>query len=239
MFMEEPAMTAEAKPQTKPKRSRPTRATKPGTTKGQTTAAGNAPKPQADPAPLERVPVPEMPQSRPARTPKFMASMVVPVANAETPAIPPEVLRSEALKILVDHANQGSKSALAKLRELMNKCPEIWIHLGDLSKHAELAWTDLIAGGDHLIMESVKKYVERLKSELAGPEPSPIERLLAEQAALTWLASRQAEAAAAKPGPSSLGEAKMRLKRAESAQRRYLASLKALEELRAHNSRKG
>jgi hypothetical protein len=157
--------------------------------------------------------------------------------NAETPAVTPTLSRSEALQILVDRANKGSKSALDCLRKLMNGCPEIWMQVGDLTRHAEFAWTDLVAGDDRLLLESIKRYVERLKGELAGPTPSPVERLLAEQAALTWLASRHAEIVAATSGTSSLGEAKVRFKRAESAQRRHLASLKALTELRVYSTR--
>lgn len=138
----------------------------------------------------------------------------------------------------MDEANRGSPRALQELRELLNKSPEIWEQLGDLTNHAEYAWRDLVSGDDKLMLECVKHYVDRLKGELAGPASSPVELLLAQQVVLTWMASRYAGIAAAKPGPSSLGEAKMRLKRAESAQRRHLASLKTLTEVRAYLTRK-
>lgn len=234
--------TIQTEPRARPKRSRGARTRKTGTTKGRATAAGTLPKPPAGSVPAGRVPAPapSTPRRRQARSPKAAPPAATPAASngAQASAAPPALTRSEALQILVDRANGGSKSALDSLRQLMDKCPEIWQHVGNLTRHAEIAWTDLVAGGDHLMVETIKRYVERLKGELAGPAPTPIERLLADQAALTWLASRYAEIVSAKPGTSSLGEAKMRLKRAESAQRRHLASLKTLTELRAYSTRK-
>jgi hypothetical protein len=157
--------------------------------------------------------------------------------DADAPAGQPTLTRSEALQVLVDRANQGSPTALACLRQLLERCPEVWQEVGDLSRHAELAWTHLIGGDNKLVLEAVKRHVARMKGELAGPAPTPIERLLIEQVALSWLASRYAEIAAATPGTSSLGEAKVRLKRAESAQRRFMTSIKTLTELRAYCTR--
>jgi len=165
------------------------------------------------------------------------AAQTVGKEDADAPAVQPTLTRSEALQILVDRANRGSKSALHCLRQLMNQCPEVWQEVGDLTRHAELAWTHLVGGDNKLVLEAVKRHVARMKGELAGPAPTPIERLLIEQVALSWLASRHAEIAAATPGTSSLGEAKVRLKRAESAQRRHLASLKTMTELRLYCTR--
>jgi hypothetical protein len=158
--------------------------------------------------------------------------------TAEAPTGKPTLTRSRALQLLVDRANNGSKSALDCLRKLLDQCPEVWKEVGDLSRHAELAWMDLNSGGDHLVLEAIRRHVARMKGELAGPAPTPVEQLLIEQVALTWLASRYAEMASAKPGPSSLGEAKVRLKRVESAQRRHLASIKTLTELRTYCTRR-
>jgi hypothetical protein len=158
--------------------------------------------------------------------------------DAEAPAGPPPFARSEALKILVERANAGNPQCLRGLRKILDNSPEIWQAVGDLTRHAELAWTDLVGGGDHLVLEAVKRHLARMKEQLAGSEPTPVEQLLVEQVALSWLASRYADMASAKPGPSSLGEAKAQLRRSESAQRRRLAALKMLTELRAYLKRK-
>jgi len=241
--MEEQTTKTLADPQPKPKRPHQTRATKAKAKDSKkANAAGRKPEPPHGPAKGEHVPTPApaTSQRRPTQPRKTVPPAVntVPEDKAGAAASQPSLTRSEALQILVDRANAGSKTALDALRQLMNKCPEIWKEMGDLTKHAEIAWEALLAGDDRLLLESIKRFVERLKGELAGPAPSPVELLLAQQAALTWMASRYAEIAAARPGPSSLGEAKMRLKRAESAQRRHLASIKTLTELRAYSTRK-
>jgi hypothetical protein len=177
------------------------------------------------------------PASRPAERPRPQAARPRGVTHARTVEVEPEeaqpqqaptrqITRSDALKVLVERANAGNQYCLEGLRQLLADNPEIWQQVGDLARHCEFAWTDLIAGNDQLMLESIKHSIGRLKNELAGPNPPPIERLLVEQVVITWLASRYAEMAAAEPGPLSLGEARIKLKRAESAQRRHLASIK-------------
>lgn len=204
---------------------------------------GRAPNPTRRPSPAGSVPTParatpprQPPRPRKAATPPDANPVVKP--DDEAAAGRPTPSRQEALQILVERANAGNRYCLDGLRALLNKSPEIWERLGDLARHAQYAWLDLVAGDDRLMFEAVKRYADRMKGELAGPTPTPVERLLAEQAVLTWLASRCAELASADPGPSTLAQIKIRLRRAESAQRRHLASLKTLTELRAHMRRK-
>jgi hypothetical protein len=226
----------------KPQAVKATRANKAKAAEGRGVAGrGGNPSPPRGPSALESVPKSAQAASRrcpPRPWPSQAPDTNEPAApDIEVPSGPPLLSRSEALEVLVLRANNGSTSALDSLRQLMDRCPEVWQHVGDLTKHAELAWTDLMGGGNYLIMESVKRQVAYLKSELAGTNPTSLEKLLVEQAALTWLASRYAEMAAAKPGKSSLAEGKMMLKRAESTQRRHLASLKMLAELRVLSTR--
>src|SRR5262245_9708103 len=81
--------------------------------------------------------------------------------------------------------------------------------------------------------ESVRRQIAKLKGDLLGPHPTPMERLLVEQATTTYLAVQHAEMALAAPGSTSPAQAAMRLRRAESSQKRYLAALKTLARLRA------
>ena len=146
----------------------------------------------------------------------------------------PPMSQSEALALLADRANGGDREALAEMRQMMDRSPEIWQHLGDLGQHSELALIDRISCENCLMVESVKRFVAHMKNDLAGPAPSAIERLMVQQVALTWLGSRNAELDLAKPGPVSLGEAKLRHKRAESAQRLYSQAFQALIDLRRY-----
>src|SRR5262249_25792114 len=94
-------------------------------------------------------------------------------------------------------------------------------------------WTELMAGTNRLVAESVKRTLNKMKHELAGPRPTPLEKLLVDQVVVTWLAAMHGEAQAASPPGGSLEQAAFRLKRAESSQKRYLNSIKTLGLLRS------
>jgi hypothetical protein len=134
---------------------------------------------------------------------------------------------------LVERANRGEELALTRLRQFLDLNPSIWQRAGDLAAAAESAWVGLVAGPDRLVAESVRRRLAQLKADLKGARATPPEALLAEQAALAWLAARHAEigAAAAAGGPPQ--QAAFRLRRAESAQKRLVGALKALATLRA------
>jgi hypothetical protein len=160
---------------------------------------------------------------------------VVPTENdpsGSKPAPRSPISRSEALQILADRANRGSKESLAHLRQALDQNPEIWTHIGDLSRLVETAWLDLISGGDHLIIESVKRRLAHMKAQLAGRQSSASASLLVEELGCNWLELKYCELDAAKSDSASLGVAMLRLRRAESVQKRYLATMKTLAMIR-------
>jgi hypothetical protein len=133
---------------------------------------------------------------------------------------------------LVAQASAGDQDALRRLRGVLDLRPEVWRRAGNLSAVAERAWTELLAGSNALAAESIKRRAEQLRRELCGPEPTPMESLLVDQAVVTWMATAYSEMAAANAS-GSLGDAAFRLRRAESSQRRHLAALRSLATLRA------
>jgi hypothetical protein len=136
------------------------------------------------------------------------------------------------LTTLVGQANAGDRAALASLRRLLDQHPELWTKIGDLATHAESTWITLLAGEDHLLVESVKKQVSEMKTELAGPHPTATERLLVDRVVACWLAMQHAEMNSAQTGGSSV-QVSIRLKRAETNQKRYLSAIKMLTLVRA------
>src|ERR1700732_790215 len=85
---------------------------------------------------------------------------------------PQEVQHLEAL---VKRARQGDESVLPELRQLLDRQPEIWQTSGDLAKLAQEAWLNLLAGKYLLLKESVRRQLEQMQQELAGPSPTPLE----------------------------------------------------------------
>ncbi|HKB39453.1 MAG TPA: hypothetical protein VKD72_23655 [Gemmataceae bacterium] len=136
------------------------------------------------------------------------------------------------LEALVAQANRGDKAALADLRGYLTQHPEVWQTCGDLGKCAERAWL-LLFSQEALGTESIKRHIEQLRADLAGPSPTPVERLLVNRVVVCYLALHQAELVSARPDPSSPAQVAIRLKRCESTQRRYLGALRMLALLRA------
>jgi hypothetical protein len=99
--------------------------------------------------------------------------------------------------------------------------------VGDVSRLAERAWVDLLSSNSLLAAESISRYLRQLKAELAGPNPTPTEHMLIDMVGVRFLAAQHAEYTAAQQG-GSLEQARFRIRRAESAQKRFASSLKML-----------
>jgi hypothetical protein len=132
------------------------------------------------------------------------------------------------LPILLQRCQQGDRAALPQLRAVLDQHPEVWRNIGDLARHAESAWVDLICGTNDSIRESVIRKLRELKVELGGASPSPLERLLAERVSACWLQVHHADACFARAKGLSLKEADVAVKRQDRAHRRYLTAIGAL-----------
>jgi hypothetical protein len=142
----------------------------------------------------------------------------------------PDKIPPEFIAELVRRAQHGDESTVTILRHLLDANPEVWRKHGDLAKHAEEAWLSLAAGPDLIIRESLSRKLDELKAELLSSGAAPVERLLVERVAITWLQATYADAiyAQIRDSESSAAVRKELMQRQESAQRRYLASLQQL-----------
>jgi hypothetical protein len=138
----------------------------------------------------------------------------------------------EDLNLLVQRARKGDETVLPQLREMLDTRPELWQYFGNVAAHAKEAWLRVISGDDLALKESTARKAEDLMRELAGPESTVIERLLAERATLCWLQIHHADTLAAQSLSQSRQHADFWAKRQSSAHRRFLTSLAALVTLR-------
>ena len=147
---------------------------------------------------------------------------------------PPAPKIVDEIKAVVGRAKRGDATALPRLRELLTEHPALWQHYGDLSKQAEAAWADLAAGTDLHLRECLLLRAEALREELAGPAPSPVERLLVGRVVACWTQMAYFDALQAQTlhDDEKPRLAAYRAKRQEQAHRMYLTSLAALTTLR-------
>jgi hypothetical protein len=99
----------------------------------------------------------------------------------EVTAASGDVAEVKALRALVQRAERGDVKALSELRTRLDAVPAAWEPFGDVAAHAQRAWVKLAAGSNPVVDEAIRKTTERLRAELLGASPSPLERLLVER----------------------------------------------------------
>lgn len=133
----------------------------------------------------------------------------------------------------LERAQQGDESTLPVVHEWLRRSPDLAEEIGNIAARAEEAWLKMVAGENLLFREALGRKLAALKSELSGPQPSPLERLLVDRIAACWLQVHCVDAATAQnAGQISREWADYHGKRQERAQRRFLGAIKALAQVR-------
>ena len=140
----------------------------------------------------------------------------------------------DQLNALLPAANAGDQYALSELRTILDTHPLLWEQVGDLGRQAELALVRAAAGRNTVAKDAIFRRLDGLRREVAGPAPSPLERLLADRVALGWLGLAVAEGTYHQALERRLdrGDDEFHQRRVERAQRRYLAAIRALATVR-------
>jgi hypothetical protein len=145
--------------------------------------------------------------------------------------------RRQALKKwrgLVKKAEEGDTEALPAIREALDELPELAWHFSNVAEAAERNLMKVMTGeGDLLIKEIVPRQLAAMREELAGPAPSPLERLLVERVVATWLWLHYFEARyAAIMGDLTTTQSAFHQKRIDRAHRRHLSAIRTLAQVR-------
>jgi hypothetical protein len=142
--------------------------------------------------------------------------------------LPPEKLQQ--LQTLIARAEHGDRTVLPELQEALDEHPCLWQSYGDLALRAEAIWLQMLAPDDLMSAETAERKMESLRAELAGPAPSPLERLLVERVVACWLHVYVADQAVALAwrGAGTPATRQAFDRRQDGAQHRYLQALKTL-----------
>lgn len=88
------------------------------------------------------------------------------------------------------------------------------------------------AGDDELLNALCAEQLSMMSGELAGPNPTPLEKLLCDRIAFCWFHLQRCEAVVAQQNGLTFAESEFYQKKIDRAHKRYLAAIKALAQVR-------
>lgn len=169
-----------------------------------------------------------MPKPKKAE-PRPDAPAVLDATTARTPEV------KAWLADVMARADKGDTAALADLKRAHDAVPTLCHHYSGLRENAE--WTLLLAmlpkeqlGARELFV----RQLDAMRRDLAGPDPTPLERLLVDRVVLCWLFATYADTRYAMKLKEGLTfrEGDYYQRGAERAQRQYLRAVQTLATVR-------
>jgi hypothetical protein len=136
------------------------------------------------------------------------------------------------LRDLIDRAQDGDEGALPLLRQVLDEVPRVARFI-DLARNLEGSLIKNVSGDDMFAQEAIPRNLKAMKREIAGENPSPLERLLVERITVCWLELQYFQTIYAQhSGDLSIRQSDYHQRRIDKAHRRYLTSIKALAQIR-------
>lgn len=147
-----------------------------------------------------------------------------------------ELAKLDEIDALATAASQGDRSVLEVLRKAICETDHsLWSEIGNLTLWVQNELIDMMFAADELVArEAVKAKLAELASELSGPSPSPLERLLVERTVTCWLDVQEADRhyLKAAKGECSFAQGEYYQRRQDRAHRRLLTAIKTLAQVR-------
>ena len=157
-------------------------------------------------------------------------------------ALPEDVKEKlEELRELSRKAEAGDKGARRELREaLLESSPAVIARASDIGREAQHLLIDTAARNDPLTELALSGRLDLMRVEIAGEEPTPLEKLLAERIVAVWMLHQVLEIFSSanlwvgtpKEARASASTIKFYLDWQERAHRQLLHSIKALAQVR-------
>jgi len=125
-------------------------------------------------------------------------------------------------------ARKGDTSTLPALQKILQNRNAVEALGGDLAQEAEHSFVNAAAGDDLVFREALTRRMELMRADLAGPNPTPIERLLVERVVACWLQVQDADVRYAQAKDLSLKWYEYCQRRMNHSHKRYLSAVKTL-----------
>src|SRR5215204_7605950 len=136
------------------------------------------------------------------------------------------------LMALIDRVQDGDEEALPVLRKVLDEAPRV-ARIIDLARNVERSIIEKLSGNDVFTQEAIPRNLKAMRKEIAGENPSPLERLLAERITVCWLELQYFQTIYAQNlGNLSITQSDFHQRRIDKAHRRYISSIKALAQIR-------
>jgi hypothetical protein len=139
------------------------------------------------------------------------------------------------LSELVKKAEKGNKEGLSEIRKILKESPELAWRIMDYGKLAEWHVVErMTRDKDFGSKELLKRQLASMREEIAGENPSALERLLAERVVATWLQIQLFEGlyAAGMYQSMSVNQGSYQQKRLDRAHRNHLSAIRTLAQIR-------
>ena len=140
----------------------------------------------------------------------------------------------EKLRDLLSLAEKDQENALPKIRQILGEHPDLaqrFLYLGHMAEEILLG---SMTKDDLATRELFHSQLNAMREEIAGENPSPLERLLAERIVATWLQIQLFEGLYASGISKSMtiAEGGYHQKRLDQIYRRHLSAIRALAQIR-------
>ena len=139
------------------------------------------------------------------------------------------------LKELTKKAEKGDMKAVGGLHDVLRESPDLAWRYMDYGKLAEWHLVErMTKDKDFASKESLTCQLAAMREEVAGENPSPLERLLAERVVATWLQVQLFEGlyAAGMYQSTSISQGSYQQKRLDRAHRNHLSAIRTLAQIR-------
>jgi hypothetical protein len=141
----------------------------------------------------------------------------------------------EKLRDLLRLAKKDQEDAMPKIRQILSEHPDLawrFVHLGRMGE--DILIGRMTSEGDLATRELFRCQLNAMREEIAGENPSPLERLLAERIVATWLQIQLFEGLYASGMSKSMpiAEGGYHQKRLDQTYRRHLSAIRELAQIR-------